>query len=129
MVRVYVPAPTAQAHIDAINEQLRHWLAEQVAKDASRYAPVDTGYLSTHIVVERDSTRVVAKGAGRPPNEDAPVYVEYGTQPHYIRNAFGFGITVLHPGTKAQPYLRPAAYKRRRIPPWVVKARANLADR
>lgn len=129
MVRVYVPAPTAQAHVDEINEQLRHWLAEQVAQDASRYAPEDTGYLSTHIVVSRDGRRVTALGAGTPPNEEAPVYVEYGTRPHPIPNAFGHGVTVMHPGTDAQPFMRPAAYKRRRIPPWVVKQRASEADR
>jgi len=129
VVKVYVPAPTAQAHIDAIQSELRHWLAEEVAHDARRYAPIDTGYLSTHIVVSDDATRVVALGAGLPPNADAPAYVEYGTRPHPIPNAFGWGITVHHPGTEAQPYLRPAAYKRRRIPPWVVKARASLADR
>lgn len=129
MVRVYVPAPTAQAHIDAIREDIRKWLAGEVAGDARRYAPVDTGYLHTHIIVTPDASRVVALGAGTPPNEQAPAYVEYGTPPHTIHNAFGWGITVHHPGTKAQPFLRPAAYKKRRIPPWVVKARASLADR
>lgn len=33
---------------------------------------------------------------------------EYGAGPHWIPNAFGFGITVLHPGNGPQPYLRPA---------------------
>lgn len=27
-------------------------------------------------------------------------YLEYGTEPHLIQNAFGMGITVLHPGSK-----------------------------
>lgn len=129
VVRAYVPAPGADAHIAAIRSELRKWLAGEVAKDARRYAAVDTGYLSTHIVVADDATRVVALGAGTPPNRDAPAYVEYGTRPHEIHNAFGWGITAHHPGTPAQPFLRPAAYKRRRIPPSVVKARASLADR
>ena len=128
--RVYVPAPTAQAHIDAIQDDLREWLAGAVAKDARRYAPRDTGYLKTHgIQVTHDNHRVTAIGAGMPPNADAPAYVEYGTRAHDIPNAFGYGITVRHPGTEAQPFLRPAAYRKRRIPPWVVKARASQADR
>ena len=129
MVRAYVPAPGAEAHIAAIRQDLRRWLAEQVAADARRYAPEDTGYLKDHIVVSPDAGRVTALGAGTPPNKEAPAHVEYGTRPHLIPNAFGRGITVLHPGTDAQPFMRPAAYKRRRIPPWVVKARASLADR
>lgn len=129
MVRAYVPAPMAQVHIDAIEHQLRRWLAEQVAKDARRYAAVDTGYMKSHIVTADDFHRVVALGAGIPPDKDVPAYVEYGTRPHRIPNAFGWGITVEHPGTKAQPFLRPAAYRKRAIPPWVVQARANLADR
>lgn len=127
---VVVPAPTAQAHIAAIQEDLRAWLASVVARDARRYAPVDTGYLKTHgIVVSPDNRRVTAIGAGMPPDKDAPAYVEYGTRPHMIPNAFGLGITVHHPGTEAQPFLRPAAYRKRAIPPWVVHARSNLADR
>ena len=27
-------------------------------------------------------------------------YLEYGTEPHLIHNAFGMGITVMHPGSK-----------------------------
>jgi len=130
MVRAYVEAPTAQAHIDAIRADLRAWLADVVARDARRFAPRDTGFLKHHgIVVTPDNRRVVAVGAGRPPNPDAPAYVEYGTRPHDIPNAFGLGFTVRHPGTRAQPFLRPAAYRKRRIPPWVVHARASMADR
>ena len=128
--RAVVPAPTAEAHIDAIEDDLRAWLAGVVARDARRYAPRDTGYLKTHgIEVSPDNRRVTATGAGMPPNADAPAYVEYGTRPHLIPNAFGLGFTVMHPGTEAQPFLRPAAYRKRAIPPWVVHARANMADR
>jgi hypothetical protein len=125
----YVEAPTAQIHIDEINDNLRNWLAGEIAADARRYAAVDTGYMATHIVVEEDGHKVTALGAGIPPNRDAPAYVEYGTRPHLIPNAFGWGITVRHPGTRAQPFLRPAAYKPRRIPPSVIFSRSSLADR
>ena len=129
MVRIYVEAPDAQIHIDGIRDDLRRWLAGEVASDARRFAPQDTGYLSTHIWPRDDGHRVVASGAGMPPNADAPAYVEFGTRPHPIPNAFGLGITVMHPGTDPQPYLRPAAYRRRKIPPSVVRARASWADR
>jgi hypothetical protein len=127
--RVYVESPNAQIRIDEIRDDLRHWLAGEVARDARRYAPYDTGYLKSHIVVSPDASRVTALGAGIPPNKDAPAYVEYGTRPHPIPNAFGLGFTAQHPGTEAQPFLRPAAYRRRTIPPWVVRARSSLADR
>lgn len=129
MVKAYVESPDAQVRIDEINDQLREWLAGVVAKDARRFAPRDTGYLKSHIVISPDNRRITALGAGRPPNKEAPAYVEYGTRAHDIPNAFGWGITVHHPGTHPQPYLRPAAYRRRAIPPWVVQARASLADR
>lgn len=129
VARAYVESPNAQIRIDEIRSDLRHWLADVVAKDARRFAPRDTGYLKTHILVVEDARRVVATGAGMPPNADAPAYVEFGTRAHNIPNAFGWGVTVRHPGTHPQPYLRPAAYRRRAIPPWVVQARASQADR
>ena len=129
MVKTYVESPNAQVRIGEINDQLREWLASVVAKDARRFAPRDTGYLKTHIVVSPDNRRITALGAGRPPNKEAPAYVEFGTRTHSIPNAFGWGLTVQHPGTHPQPYLRPAAYRRRPIPPWVVQARASMADR
>ncbi len=37
-----------------------------------------------------------------------PTFIEFGTRPHVIRNAWGRGITVQHPGTQPKPFLRPA---------------------
>ena len=129
MVVIYVEHPLAQVHIDGIRADLQEWLAAEIASDARRYAPVDTGYLHTHIQPTHGNSRVTALGAGIPPNKDAPAYVEYGTRPHDIPNAFGWGITAHHPGTHPQPYLRPAAYTRRVIPPWAVKSISNRAPR
>lgn len=103
-----------------IDAHLRAWLARAVAKDARRYAPRDTGYLKTHIFPTHGDHRVTAMGAGMPPDEDVPAYVEFGTRPHDIPNAFGLGFTAHHPGTEPQPFLRPAAYTRRAIPAWVI---------
>jgi hypothetical protein len=52
--------------------------------------------------------------------------VEYGSRPHIIRSHGNyplrnretgdvFGRIVHHPGTPAQPFLRPALYQRRRL--------------
>lgn len=126
----YVPAPLAQVHIDAIRRDIQIWLCDEIARDARRYAPRDTGYLKAHIGPSHNHTRVTAPGAGMPPNADAPAHVEFGTQPHEIPNAFGIeGLTVQHPGTEPQPYLRPAAYTRRRVPPSIIHSRANWAAR
>lgn len=119
--RLYIEVPSfEQVHLKRIDAELRAWLAQEIARDARRYAPRDTGYLKAHIFPTHGNHRVTALGAGMPPNDEAPAYVEFGTRPHQIRNAFGWGITVNHPGTEPQPYLRPAAYTRRRIPSWVI---------
>lgn len=113
VTRIYIPAASAEIHIAEVNSKLRDWLADAVARDVRIFAPVDTGYMKTHVVVEDDSHKVHVLGAGIPPNKDAPVYVEYGTQQ-----------TPNHSATPAQPFMRPAAYRRRAIPPWVGKVDA-----
>jgi hypothetical protein len=125
MVTAYVPAASAEIHIAHINSKLRHWLAGEVKQDVERFAPVDTGYMKTHVRIEADAAIVHVLGAGIPPNREAPVYVEYGTRPHDIPNAFGWGFTAHHPGTRPQPFMRPAAYRRRAIPPWVVQLKGS----
>ncbi len=110
VTRAYIPAVGAEIHIAEINAQLRDWLAHAVAKDVRIFAPVDTSYMKTHVEVERENTRIHVLGAGIPPNKDAPVYVEYGTR-H----------TPNHAATPAQPFMRPAAYRRRAIPGWAVR--------
>lgn len=127
--RAYVEAPDAQIHIDEIRDDVRHWVAEEIARDVRRFAPRDTTYMSRHIVVSDDATRIDVLGAGQPPNPEAPAYVEFGTRPHWIPNAFGHGVPVWHPGTQPQPFLRPAAYRKRSVPPWVVQQRSSWADR
>lgn len=37
------------------------------------------------------------------------LYIELGTKPHDIPNAFGWGIVAKHPGTKPNPVLRSTA--------------------
>jgi hypothetical protein len=46
--------------------------------------------------------------ATTPQGHPYPLDVEFGTRPHTIPNAFGRGEPVQHPGTTAQPFMRPS---------------------
>lgn len=78
--------------------------------------PVDTGELRNSLSVQVMGDRVRIG-----PTADHGVYVEFGTQPHEIRPKTAGGTlrftingrviyakVVRHPGTKAQPFVRPA---------------------
>jgi hypothetical protein len=100
---------------DAVDDFMDH-LAEDVRSDASRFAPVDTGRLSTTIVSYRHGERTWRVHARAP----YAAWVELGTLPHTIRpvnaralrwineSGIHFASIVHHPGTRAQPFLRPA---------------------
>lgn len=67
-------------------------------------APVDTGALKSSITT---SIEHLAFEVG--PEVNYGGYVELGTSgPYPIHNAFGWGITVMHPGNSPEPYLAPA---------------------
>lgn len=101
-------APTTQKDLE--------WAGEQVQKQMQMYAPVDTGFLRDHIQVIKAPGKVRVGPVG----VDYDEAVEYGTRPHTIRAKPGktlafqmngrtiFVKSVKHPGTKAQPYIRPA---------------------
>ncbi|MCX4994261.1 HK97-gp10 family putative phage morphogenesis protein [Streptomyces longwoodensis] len=88
-----------------------------VQNEARRRAPVDTGRLRSSIVSR-------AEGGGRSlgyvvgTNVSYAAAVEYGTAPHVIKPKYKRALywpgaahpvaQVNHPGTKAQPFLRPA---------------------
>lgn len=66
--------------------------------------PVDTGALANSITSDIDS---LSYEVG--PEANYGGFVEEGTTgPYPIDNAFGWGITVWHPGISPQPYLGPA---------------------
>lgn len=88
---------------------------EDIADDARRFCPVDTGQLRASIVVRDGQVWVGA---------DHWSHVEYGTRPHSIEShgpwslhntetGDYFGRRVWHPGTPAQPFMRPAALRQR----------------
>lgn len=76
----------------------------QVTQTAQVKAPVDTGALKGSISVDVDG---LSYEAG--PTVEYGGFVEEGTSgPYPIENAFGWGITVMHPGISPSPYLGPA---------------------
>lgn len=103
-------------------------VTEEIRDDAIAGCPVDSGDLVSTIKTRYPGglRGYVTVGSGGTFG-DAPYwkYVEYGTAPHWI-NSHGpwplrddhgnvFGRRVWHPGTQAQPFMRSAAYRRRRL--------------
>lgn len=83
--------PGALAKIKRLGEQARNRALREIAEDARRNAPVDTGELASSIRVDGDTVVAGADHGG---------YVELGTE-----------------HMRAQPYLRPSLYKRRNLRP------------
>lgn len=92
-------------------------MADEIAEEMRREAPVDTGRLRDAIRVKREGNGVVIG----PEGVDYAVYVQYGTPPHEIRpkNAkalrfqingrTAFATVVHHPGTEPNPFATRAA--------------------
>jgi len=121
-VRGFVQGPDAFRALNQPAERVTLHVVREVAADARRLVPVDTGEL-------RGSIREAWSGGtvGR-------VYVgtdhwaptEYGSRAHRIEShgpwplrnketGQVFGRVVNHPGTPEQPFMRPALYRRRPI--------------
>ena len=86
-----------------------------VEADAKRLCPVDTGRLRSSITTEKIDWDEVHIGT----NVVYGPYIEYGTGPHDIVPVFAkalhfnktFAKIVHHPGTREQPFLRPALHQ------------------
>jgi hypothetical protein len=104
-------------------------ITEAVADDARAECPIDSGDLVSTIGTRYPGKlHGIVKVGGRGPLAHEVDYwpsVEYGSAPHWItshgawslRSDEGvyFGRRVWHPGTQAQPFMRPALYRRRRL--------------
>lgn len=89
--------------------------ANYIKADMESRVPVRTGRLKQSIQIKVLNDKVVIG-----PNTEYAAYVEFGTKPHVIEAKPGntlswmgpggrqFAKKVNHPGTKAQPYVRPA---------------------
>ncbi len=104
------------AEIKQALEQSINYGARLVQSKAKELVPVKTGKLRKSIAI-----RDISKGKGIGPDTDYDAYIEFGTLPHtiYPKNARvlhwvdssgkdRFATKVRHPGTSAQPYMRPA---------------------
>lgn len=111
-----------------VGEQVRR-VTEAVADDARAACPIDSGDLvSTIRTTYPGKLRgvVIVGGDGPVANDvDYWAHVEYGTEPHEIRSrgpwslrdddGVFYGRRVWHPGTPAQPFMRPALNRKRKL--------------
>lgn len=121
MAEIIVEDPEWHAHArEALGRFIDARLVRTIADDMRRDCPVKTGKL-------RESIRTLGNQIWVGGLANAPywAHVEYGTKPHMIiavnkkalrwesGGAVHFAKTVHHPGTKAQPFIRPNFYKYR----------------
>jgi len=119
-VRVVIN-PAGIADLEALAARVNRNMLHDIAQDARRRVPVDTGELRSTI-----RTAINTPTSGRVwVGTDHWAPTEYGSAPHVIR-AHGpyslhnaetgqyFGPVVHHPGTPEQPFMRPAAFTKRR---------------
>lgn len=113
-----IVAPDWQGQVTlASNKFIAFRLNPAIARDMRRYCPVRTGALVRTIKVRGRRIRIGDATV------DYALAVEYGTRPHQItpvrkKALFWPGAlhpvkTVHHPGTRAQPFIRPAVYQYR----------------
>lgn len=99
-------------------------LGPDIRDDAKRYCPVDLGSLKESIESHMEEHDIVVSATGGTDGRVYAAYVELGTRPHPIeshgdyplrnrRTGQVFGRHVNHPGTKPEPYLRPALFQQR----------------
>lgn len=112
--------PRGHAEVQAVADRAVRNVAEAIEGDAQRYVPVDTGELLASIHTEHGtgSSKVWV-------GTDHWAPTEYGSRPHTISARAGGALSwpgashpvrsVNHPGTPAQPFMRPALYQPRAI--------------
>lgn len=100
-------------------------MVDDIADDASRYAPYDTGRLESEI----DARRIDDTAWRVHSHAPYTLWVEYSTRAHEIKARPGGLLVwtdpisgakfsakrVWHPGTTAQPFLRPALFQERAL--------------
>ncbi len=98
------------------------WGAAKIKKRAMAKVPVDTGRLKKSIKIKK-----ITGGKSIGPDTPYDIYVEFGTGPHLIKPVRAsvlhwvgkdgkdhFARSVMHPGTRRQPYMRPAMNENRK---------------
>ncbi len=112
--------PSARAHVDAaINDWMENTIGRAILGDARDFVPKRSGRLHDSLRAECHG-KVLRVGSL---DCNYATDVETGTMPHFIlpnrkKALYWPGAAhpvayVNHPGTKPQPYLRPALFQRR----------------
>lgn len=112
-----------QENVDtAMVEFFEQRLGPDIAGDAKRYCPKRTGDLAESVEHHVEDGNLIVSATGSDEQSYA-YYVEMGTRPHVIRPngkqaLFWAGAAhpvkkVNHPGTKPEPFLRPALFQER----------------
>lgn len=115
-ITITMNASVHEAIEEAIQPVLEQ-VAAEVEQDIKRMAPVDSGELVRSV---RRRGNIITISA---PHWH---FVEYGTRPHAIRPRTKQALwwpearhpvrgVIQHPGTPAQPFIRPAALRQRRL--------------
>ena len=107
---------TASAQSGITTQQVLIQASNHILAEMESRVPVKTGALRQSLSIKVDPNKVIIG-----PNTPYAGYVEFGTKPHTIRPKNTHGVLVFtvggtkvftkkvkHPGTKAQPYVRPA---------------------
>lgn len=111
--------PSAQAHVDAAIGDFLADIGDRMVVDAKAAVPKKTGRLANSLIAEVQGKTLRVGSTDVNYSTD----VEMGTMPHLIfpnskKALFWPGADhpvayVNHPGTRPQPYLRPALFQRR----------------
>jgi HK97 gp10 family phage protein len=98
-------------------------LGPDIVRDAKRYCPERTGALQDSIEHHLEDGDLIVSASGGDDGRTYAAYVELGTRPHEIRPVHARALfwegamhpvrKVDHPGTRPQPFLRPALYTER----------------
>lgn len=112
---------SGQVRIERLADKATEKITREVFREIQRRVPVDTGELLDSLgITVVNGTGIITVGT----DHWAPT--EFGSGPHIIRSSGPwslhnretgerFGREVHHPGTPAQPFIRPAVYKRRAL--------------
>ena len=106
----------------AIEQFFQDKLGPDIAADARRYCPVDTGALKDSIEHHLENGDLIVSATGSDERSYA-YFVEMGARPHVIlpkqkKALYWDGAPhpvrkVNHPGNKPEPFLRPALFQQR----------------
>lgn len=107
----------------AVQAFFQNRLGPDIAGDARRYCPERTGALQASIEHHLEDGDLIVSATGGDDGRTYAAYVELGTRPHVIlprdrKALFWDGAAhpvgkVDHPGTRPQPFLRPALFQER----------------